>query len=98
AGQPAGARSGIRDRLLALVQGLRGLQCSARRETEAAVRVALQRCQVGQERRALGLLLALDRLDGARLARDLGDDLLGALGLLEPRLLAGRRVLVVGLD
>src|SRR5262249_2841708 len=67
--------SRIRDRLLAFVQRLRGLQGAARREAEPTVGVALQRRQVVEERRALGLLLALDGLDGAVLARDLLDDL-----------------------
>ena len=88
AGKPAGARARVRDRLLALVQGLRGLQGSPRGEPEAAVRIALKRRQVVEERRALGLLLALEVVDGPRLAGNLLDDLFGALGLLEPGLLA----------
>ena len=54
---------------------LRGLQGSPRGEAEAAVRIALKRRQVVEERRALGLLLALDVLDGPRLAGNLLDDL-----------------------
>ena len=88
AGEPARARSRIGDRLLVLVERLRGLQRAARGEAEAAVRVALQRGEVVEQRRALGLLLALDRLDDAVLAGDLRRDLLGALRLLQPRLVA----------
>ena len=98
AGEPAGARARIRDRLLALVQGLGGRERAARGEAEPPVRVALERGQVVEERRPLRLLLALDVLDGAGLAGDLRDDLLGALGLLEPGLLTRRRVLVVRPD
>src|SRR5690242_38311 len=52
AGKPAGARPRVRDRLLVLVERLRGLQGAARGEAEAAVRVALQRGEVVEERRA----------------------------------------------
>ncbi len=98
AGEPAGARARIRDRLLALVQGLGGRERAAGGEAEAPVRIALERGQVVEERRPLRLLLALDVLDGAGLAGDLRDDLLGALRLLEPGLLTGGRVLVVRPD
>ena len=74
AGEVAGARARIRDRLLALVERLRGLQRAARGEAEAAVGVALERGQVVEERRALVLLLPLDRGDGAVLALHLLGD------------------------
>src|SRR5439155_25546452 len=60
AGEPARARARIGDRLLVLVQRLRGLERAPGGEAEAAVGVALQRGEVVEERRALGLLLALD--------------------------------------
>ncbi len=60
--------------LLAFVEGLCGLQRAPRGEAVAPVRVALERGQVVQEWRALGLFLALDLLDRPVLAGDLGDD------------------------
>src|SRR5205823_3180108 len=74
AGEEARRGARVRDRLLALVERLRGLERAARREAEASVRVALERGEVVEERRALGLLLALDRLDLAVLAGDALDD------------------------
>src|SRR5207249_3960017 len=47
-----------------------------------------ERRQVIEERRALGLLLALDRLYDAVGTRHLRDDRLGAFCLLQPRLVA----------
>ena len=88
AGEPARARARVRDRLLALVERLRGLERPPRREPEAAVRVALERGEVVEERRTLGLLLALDRLDDAVLARDLRRDRVGPLAVLQPNLVA----------
>src|SRR4029079_9957228 len=79
AGQIAGRRTRIGDRLLAFVQRLRGLQRSPRGKAVAPVRVALQRRQVVEQRRALRLFLALDLLDGAVDARDLRDDLVRTL-------------------
>jgi len=67
-GQIAGRRARIRDRLLPFVQGLRRLQRAPRREAVAAVCVTLQRGEVVEQGRALGLLLALDLLDRAVLA------------------------------
>src|SRR5262249_59072177 len=75
--EPARARARVGDRLLVLVERLCDLQGAARGEAEAPVRVALERGEVVEQRRALGLLLALDRLDDAVLARDLAGDLLG---------------------
>src|SRR5204863_2611941 len=87
--QVARARSRIRNRLLVLVERLRGLESAPRGETEAAVRVALERCQVVEQRRALGLLLLLHLLDGAVLAGHLLGDLLRPREIAEdPRLVA----------
>jgi hypothetical protein len=58
---------------------LRGLQRPSGRKPEAPVRVALERGQVVQQRRALGLLLALDRLDDPVGVGNLRRDLVGAL-------------------
>ena len=88
AGEEARRGSRIRDRLLALVERLRRLERAARGEAEAAVRVALERGEVVEERRPLGLLLPLDRLDLAVLAGDALDDLVGACAFLDPRLVA----------
>src|SRR6185437_15170083 len=55
AGEEARGRTRIRDRLLALVERLRGLQRAPRGEAVATVGVTLERGQVVQERRALGL-------------------------------------------
>jgi len=84
------ARRGSRvgDRLLALVERLCGLERAARGEAEAAVRVALERGEVVEERRALGLLLALDRVDDAVLAGHALDDPVRAGSFLDPRLVA----------
>ena len=88
AGEEARRGPRIRDRLLALVERLGRLQRPPRREAEAAVRVALEGREVVEERRALGLLLALDRLDLAVLAGDPCDDVVRAPGLLDPGLVA----------
>src|SRR5205807_7325788 len=77
-GQVARGRAWVGDRLLALVQRLRGLERAPRRETEAAVRVTLERGEVVEQGRPLGLLLLLHLLDRAVLADYLLDDLLGA--------------------
>src|SRR5204863_10050929 len=87
-GQVPRGRARVRDRLPALVERLRGLERAAGGEPEAPVRVALQRGQVVEKRRTLGLLLPLDRLDRPVLAGDLLDDLVGARAFLEPRLVA----------
>src|SRR6185369_10999127 len=66
-----------------------GLQRAARREAEALVRLALERRQVVEQRRALLLLLPLDRLDDALLALHLRGDRRRPLGVAEdPRLVA----------
>src|SRR5205085_9462183 len=88
AGEEARRGARVRDRLLALVERLRGLKRAARGEAEAAVRVALERGEAVEERRPRGLLLALDRLDLAVLAGDALDDLVGACAFLDPRLVA----------
>src|SRR5438874_2014188 len=59
-GEIARRSARVRDRLLPLVERLRGLQRAARGESVAPVRIALQRRQVVEKRRALGLFLALD--------------------------------------
>ena len=63
AGQEARVRARVGERLVLLVEPLGGGERAAGGEAEARVGVALQRGQVVEERRALGLLLALDRLD-----------------------------------
>src|SRR5207245_6543080 len=79
AGQEARRGSRIRDRLLPFVQRLPSLQRAARRESVTTVCVALQRREVVQERRALGLLFSFNRLDHTVLAENLRHDLFGAL-------------------
>src|SRR5205823_12204422 len=88
AGEVTGVGAWVGQRLLVLVERLRRTQRALCGEAEAAVRVALERGEVVEERRALGLLLALDRVDDAVLAGHALDDPVRARGLLDPRLVA----------
>ena len=89
AGQEARVRARVGERLVLLVQALGGGQRAPGGEAEARVGVALQRREVVEERRALLLGRLLELGDLARLVADGGDDRLGLLGGLQPRLGAG---------
>src|SRR5207253_9714032 len=73
----AGARIG--DRLVLLVEALRGPQRPPRGKPEEGVRVALQRGEVVEELRPLALLLLLEARDLAGLVAALLDDSRGEL-------------------
>ena len=72
-----------------LVEPLGGGERAPGGEAEARVRLALQRGEVVEERRALLLRRLLELRDRARLAADGGDDRLGLGGGLQARLRAG---------
>ena len=67
-GQVARVGPGIGQRLVLLVQPLRGRERPARREAVAVVGLALKRGQVVEHRRFLALLFLLQLGDGARAA------------------------------
>ena len=89
AGEEAGVRTRVGERLVLLVEALRGGERAAGGEAEARVRVALERGQVVEERRLLLLRRLLELGDRAGLAAHRGDDRLGLLRGLQPRLRAG---------
>ena len=74
----AGAR--IRERLVLLVEALRGAERAPRGEAEAAVRVALQRGEVVEQRRALSARRLLELGDDAGGVAHGRDDRRGLLG------------------
>ena len=80
AGQEAGARARIGERLVLLVEPLGGGERAPGREAEARVGLALERGEVVQERRALLLGRLLQLGDRAGLAAHGRDDRLGLRG------------------
>ena len=101
AGQEARVRTRVGERLVVLVQPLRGRQRPARREAVQAVRVPLEAREVVEQLRLLALLRLLELRDLAGLARDGVDDRL-RLGLvrqpLPAEVAAGVAALARGLE
>ena len=99
--QVARARPRIREDLVLLVAALRGRERAAGGEAVARVRLALERREVEQERRALGALGLVELRDLAAPALDRRDDRLGVGRALQARLralveAAGVAAVVVG--